>query len=79
MGITLENAFGMVLKEIREEKGLSQMELVRRSNLDRTTIPRYEQGKLSPTLKNTFIIAEALEVKPAYIVEKIYGLLHPEK
>ena len=71
MSLRFKAVFGAVLQEIREEKGLSQMELVRRSGLDRTTVPRYEHGELSPTLLNVFVLAKALDVQPSYLVEKI--------
>lgn len=77
MNARFKEVFGTALKEIREEKGLSQMELVRRSGLDRTTIPRYEAGELSPTLLNVFVLAKALDVKPSYLVEKISSSIKP--
>ena len=71
MPLTAKEAFAAALKQIREEKGLSQMEVVRRTGLDRTTIPRYERAKLNPTLENAILVAEALEMKPGEFVEEV--------
>lgn len=71
MSKSFKRAFGAALKEIRTEQKLSQMEIVRRTGLDRTTIPRYEKGDFSPSGENIFLIAKALEVSPAFFVQKI--------
>ena len=71
MSKSFKKAFGAALKEVREERKLSQSEIVRRTGLDRTTIPRYEKGDFNPLGEKIFLLAKALEVSPAYFVQKI--------
>lgn len=68
----LTEAFGKALREIRKEKGMSQNDLIKASDLDRTTVQRYDAGKRLPVIKNLVIISEALKVSPAEIVDRAY-------
>lgn len=74
-----EKAFGIIIKEIRAEKSLSQEILARKSNLDRTYISQIETGKKSPTLSTIFKIAHALDILPSELllkVEERLGIAH---
>ena len=53
------------IKDIRESKGISQVELVGRmqGEIDPTNISRIESGRTNPTLFTLFRISQALEVK----------------
>ena len=57
---------GNRIKEIRQEKGLSQLDLVGKmdGNIDVTNISRIEKGRTNPTVYTLFRIALALEVHP---------------
>ncbi|MCQ4140420.1 helix-turn-helix transcriptional regulator [Chryseobacterium sp. EO14] len=57
---------GNKIKELRLEKGLSQIDLVARmeGNIDVTNISRIEKGRTNPTVYTLFRIADALEVHP---------------
>ncbi len=59
-------AVGNKIKEIRQSKGLSQLDLVGKmeGNIDVTNISRIEQGRTNPTVYTLFRIADALEVHP---------------
>ena len=61
-------AFGKVLRELREEKGLSQEELAADAELDRTYPSLLERGKRTPSLTILFEIACALDTSPQYLV-----------
>ncbi len=52
------------IQQIRQSKGLSQVDLVGRieGNIDTTNISRIEQGRTNPTLLTLYRIAQALEV-----------------
>ncbi|MCD7824586.1 MAG: helix-turn-helix transcriptional regulator [Clostridiaceae bacterium] len=52
----------MTLKELREEKGLSQTELAKRVNLKQTTISQYESGSRRPNLQMAKKLSDALEI-----------------
>ncbi len=55
-------AFGMVLKKLRLERGLSQEQLGMRSNLDRTYISLLELGKRQPSLPTMIALARSLSL-----------------
>lgn len=57
---------GSKIKEIRLDKGLSQLDLVGKmdGNIDVTNISRIEKGRTNPTVYTLFRIALALEVHP---------------
>ena len=67
----LKTAFGSVLKELREEQGLSQQELADYAEIDRTYVFELERGKYYPSLNVVYKIAEVLNVKPHDLIEKI--------
>lgn len=51
------------LKQIREEKGLSQIELAEKSGVSRVTISMLETGTQKNTTANTLLrLSEALDV-----------------
>lgn len=56
---------GKKIKEVRESKGISQVELVGKMQgvIDPTNISRIESGRTNPTLFTLFRIAEAMEIK----------------
>lgn len=58
-------AVGKKIKELREAKGLSQVDLVGKieGNIDTTNISRIESGRTNPTLYTLYRIASALEVE----------------
>ena len=55
---------GRNIQQIRQSKGLSQVDLVGRieGNIDTTNISRIEQGRTNPTLLTLYRLAQALEV-----------------
>lgn len=57
---------GSKIREIRQEKGLSQLDLVGKmdGNIDVTNISRIEKGRTNPTVYTLCRIASALEVHP---------------
>lgn len=67
----LASAFGMVIRELRSEAGLTQEQLGFEADLRRTFISVLELGQQQPTLTTIFKLAKALKV-PA---SKIIGLV----
>lgn len=55
--------FGLKVREIRKEKGLSQEELAHKADLHRTYIGMIERAEKNVTLLNIEKIANALEVE----------------
>ncbi|NOU61753.1 helix-turn-helix domain-containing protein [Marinifilum caeruleilacunae] len=68
----LENIFGLILKEIRSEKNISQEKLAEFSNLDRTYISLLERGLRQPTLTTIFKLSAALQITPQELIHKVY-------
>lgn len=55
-------AFGERVRHVRQERGLTQVELAESAGVDRKTISRIENSRFSPSLINVYAIAEALDV-----------------
>lgn len=58
----------MELRKIRVEKGLSQSELARRSQVHRVSINRYEAGQIKPNLETLVKLSRALGVTPGELL-----------
>ena len=68
--MTPEEAFGKVLREIRNEHSLSQEELSFESGYHRTYISLLERGRKSPSLNTIFQLAAALGLSPSEILRR---------
>ena len=62
---------GKILKELRNNKGLTQEELSGLATLDRTHYSKLERGLRSPTIETLFKIAAALDMQPHEVVKVI--------
>lgn len=62
--------FGKRIKELRLEKGLSQVDLVARmqGNIDTTNISRIEAGRTNPTVYSLYRLSEAFEISISELV-----------
>ena len=68
--LTIAQAFGKSLREVRREARLSQPTLAERANLDRTFISQMERGIRQPTLTTLFKLADGLERTPDELVRR---------
>lgn len=66
-----EKAFGVVLREIRESAGLSQMDVDVQFDVDRTYLSAIERGIQSPTLRMVVRLSRALKVKPSEMMRRM--------
>ena len=57
--------FSKNLKFLREQKKLSQNKLAELSNVNQTTIARWESEEISPSLDNIYDVADVLNVSIA--------------
>ena len=71
MNKELSLCFGKIIKEIREDKSISQEELGFRSNLHRTYIGMIERGEKNITLENIDKITKGLDVSMKLLFEKL--------
>ncbi|EQB4336231.1 helix-turn-helix domain-containing protein [Clostridium botulinum] len=60
--------FGDRLKELREEKDLTQEELGKFLNVSRQTISSYESGAIEPSIANLVKIANIFNVSLDYLL-----------
>ena len=69
--LELLKSIGRNIKRIREEKGLSQVDLIGKMDglFDPTNISRIEAGRNNPTIYTLHRIADALEVPLVEIVK----------
>lgn len=73
--MTIEKAFGAVIRRLRKERGLSQEKLSNISLLDRGFLSNLELGKQQPVLVTVFQIAAALNVPVTRIFSEMEMLL----
>ena len=62
--------FSKNLKFIREKRGLSQNKLGELSNVNQTTIARWENEEMSPSLDNVYDVSLALNIPVADLTGK---------
>jgi transcriptional regulator with XRE-family HTH domain len=62
---------GAVLKEFRNQAGISQQDLALNCDLDRTYISLLERELLQPTIRTIFVLSEALQIRPSQFIKKI--------
>ena len=72
----LYKIFGQVLRELREDKKLSQEKLAEFCDLDRTYISLLERGLRQPTLTTIFSLSKALDIQPSKMVEKVQAQIN---
>ena len=66
--LTIEEAFGEVIRETRKERGISQERLAEISSLDRSFISLLECGRKQPSLITIFQLAKALNLSASKIL-----------
>jgi CheY-like chemotaxis protein/DNA-binding XRE family transcriptional regulator len=73
--LTIEQAFGNVIRKLRKERRLSQEMLAFNSMLDRSFISSLECGRKQPTLITIFQLADALNISASQILSDVELLL----
>lgn len=68
---TPEEAFGVVLRRVRHQRGLSQEALAEATDRHRTYVSLVERGRNSPSLRTLFRLASALEVHPSELIRAV--------
>ena len=65
---TWHQAFGRAVRQLRDERQLSQEALGQKTGLHRNYIGGVERGELNPSLTNIKKIAEGLGLKPSELM-----------
>lgn len=73
--MTNNQAFGVVLREMRTKKKISQDTLAFEANLDRTYISTLELGRRSPSLDTMTALCAALNVPLSDVIIRLEELL----
>lgn len=71
MNNSLAKVFGEVLKELRDEVGISQENLAYECELDRSFISMLERGLRIPTITTVFQISKVLKKTPSQIIKLV--------
>lgn len=61
--------FGLALRSLREQAGLSQEDLAHMSGLHRTYVSQLERGLKSPSLNVIWDLARALRLRPHVLIK----------
>ena len=67
----IHRQFGLRLRQLREQRGLSQERLAELSDFDRTYLSGIERGVRNPTLAVIASLAKALEMKLSELMEGV--------
>lgn len=70
-----EQAFAKVLREVRQERGLSQEALGFESRYHRTYIGMLERGLMNPSLRTILSLATALNIPPGELVQRTSAIV----
>lgn len=62
------NRFAPQLKELREEKGLTQSELAKELGFTQSAIAKWENGERNPSLDVLILIAKYFDVSTDYLL-----------
>jgi transcriptional regulator with XRE-family HTH domain len=69
--LTIEEAFGEAIRELRKANQISQEKLAEVSNLDRSFISLLECGRKQPSLITIFQLAKALNLPASKILSLV--------
>ncbi|QNH62785.1 helix-turn-helix transcriptional regulator [Hymenobacter sediminicola] len=72
-------AFGLVVKEMRKARGLSQEALADEAQLDRTFISQLETGTKQPSLTTIFRLAAALRLQASELLRRVEDMHSSDK
>lgn len=70
-----EVAFGMVLRELRKQRALSQETLAHESGLERNYISLLELGRNSASIKTLFKLSPVLDVPVSELMRQVEAVL----
>lgn len=69
-------AFGLVLRGLRKERGLSQEALALEAGIQRNYVSLIERGVNQPTITIVFKLAAALAMKPSQVIDLVEAECH---
>jgi transcriptional regulator with XRE-family HTH domain len=70
MARALSSAFGLAVRQLRQERGISQEQLGQTAGLHRNHVGEIERAEMSPTLDTVEAIALALTILPSELLAR---------
>jgi transcriptional regulator with XRE-family HTH domain len=67
----LKEIFGYILRDLRNNRGVSQQSVADNCDFERVFISRLERGLAQPTLTTIFTLAEFFEIPPEEFVKLV--------
>lgn len=64
-------ALGQELRRARKEAGLTQVEVAKKTKIDRSFISDVERGVATPSLQTLFVLCKALRVAPSDVIRRV--------
>lgn len=64
-------AFGLVLRQLREQRGDSQDSFAHLTGYHRNYVGQLERGEKSPSLSALFNLSRALGLRPSQVLERV--------
>lgn len=64
-------ALGQELRRARKEAGLTQVEVAKKTKIDRSFISDVERGVATPSLQTLFALCKALRVAPSDVIRRV--------
>jgi len=77
--LTIEEAFGQIIKSFRKKNNYSQEKLSEISSLDRSFISLLENGKKQPSLVTIFQLAKSFNTTPSKILVAVEKKIQSSK
>ena len=73
--LTPQQAFGQVLRELRQQRGFTQEAFALECEVDRTFVGLMERGQRQPSLTTLFRLAKPLELRPSALLRRVEALV----
>lgn len=70
-GATLRQALALALRDLRTERGFTQLEFGHKIGLSQTAIARFETAVQSPTFDDFALLARGLRVSRSELLERV--------
>lgn len=74
-GLDPKRSFGILLRELRQQRGFSQEDFAHKMGYHRNYIGQLERGEKSPSLSALFIFANGLGLRPSDLLSRMERMI----
>ncbi len=78
-GLDPKRSFGILLRELRQKRGLSQEDFAHEMGYHRNYIGQLERGEKSPSLTALFNFANGLGLRPSEMLRRVEQMIWESK